>query len=70
VAGEWSGPEVIEAHLALEPALITLGDRRIDRVERRWLSGEDNQLEGFCQRMPLWESIELIDAKAPEGANQ
>ncbi len=64
-AGNWSGPEIVEGHLALEPAVITLGDRRIDRVERRWLSGSDNQLEGFCQRMPLWESIEMIEAKAP-----
>jgi hypothetical protein len=65
--GDWSGPEIIEAHLSLEPALLTFGDRRIDRVERRWLSGDDNELEGFCQRMPLWESIAMIDAKVPEG---
>ncbi len=64
VSGHWTGPVLQEAHLALDPATITIGDRRIDRVERRWLSGNQNQLEGFCQRMPLWEALEIIEAKS------
>ena len=64
--GKWQQPSLTEAHLSLDPALLSIDEFRIDRVERRWLSGDNNQLEGFCQRMPLWASLEVIAANAPE----
>ncbi|MEC9375163.1 MAG: hypothetical protein VYA80_02185 [Pseudomonadota bacterium] len=64
--GEWSSPELGEAHLSLDPAIISIGARYIDRIERRWININDDQVEGFCHRMPLWESLELIDKSTEE----
>jgi hypothetical protein len=62
----WSGPEVIEGRLILDPGVIELNDKTIERVEAAWqMSGET---QGYCQRMPLWESIDTIKANAGEGA--
>ena len=63
--GRWSARKVIAARLTLEPALIDLGDQSIDRVEGRWLQGPDHRPAGFCRRLPLWESLDIIAAKAP-----
>ena len=64
--GRWSGPEIVEAHIALEPPRLTFGERAIDRRNRAWLSGTTTV--GYCQRLPLWESLDVIAAHAAAGA--
>ncbi len=61
----WSGPEVIAGRLILEPGFIELGDKSIDRVKAEWQ--QDDAVLGYCQRMPLWESIDAINDKIGEG---
>ena len=58
--GRWSGPQTIEAHVSLDPATIFIGDDTIDRVDRRWLKAPASEPVGFCQRLPLWESLDII----------
>ncbi|MDP6435814.1 MAG: hypothetical protein QF803_04240 [Gammaproteobacteria bacterium] len=65
--GLWSGPEALEAHIALEPAIIEIGRYTIDRVERAWLDSTASTPTGYCQRMPLWESLEIINRHQPAG---
>jgi len=64
--GRWAPPEIVSAHLSLEPAFVTIGAIRIDRIEGRWLEAQDSQLIGFCQRLPLWTSLEHIGQQFPE----
>ncbi|MCP4275533.1 MAG: hypothetical protein GY779_04165 [Gammaproteobacteria bacterium] len=58
----WSGPIKTETHLALEPPLISFSNLSIDRRDGRWVRDIDNKTAGYCQRMPLWESLETISA--------
>lgn len=58
VGGRWTGPDVIEAHIALEPPLLSFGDRKIDRTNQAWL--KDGETVGYCRRLPLWESLDVI----------
>jgi hypothetical protein len=62
----WSGPEIVEAHIALEPPLLAFGDRAIDRRSRAWLDGDTRV--GYCARLPLWDSLERIEAATAGGA--
>ena len=57
----WSGPRIAEARISLNPATIVIDNHTIDRIERRWLQGTTGQPVGFCQRLPLWESLDIID---------
>lgn len=61
----WSGPELVNARVTLEPGLIRLGSHSIERVERRWQEEPGAQPIGYCQRLPLWTSIETIKRNAP-----
>lgn len=63
--GQWSGPQTLEAHVSLDPATIVIGEHTIDRVERRWLQSARTQVTGFCQRLPLWESLDVIARQLP-----
>lgn len=67
--GHWSKPVTVEAHLLLDPATITIGDRVIDRVESRWLEPPNPQPVGHCQRLPLWDSLEIIAKQFPPEDN-
>ena len=60
----WSAGQTVEARLILDPAYIELGETRIDRTDRQWLNASDDQSLGYCQRMPLWESIETIETQS------
>ena len=64
-AGSWSGPVLQEAHMALEPAVISFDQQHIDRDSRGWFDNDSNKPLGFCQRMPLWESLDSINTQAP-----
>jgi len=63
----WSGPEIANARIALEPPLLTFGDKRIDRINQAWLAADDASPLGYCQRLPLWESLEIIEQKNDRG---
>jgi len=59
----WSGPEIANAWIALEPALLTFGDKTIDRENQAWFNANESTPVGYCQRLPLWESLDIIDQK-------
>ena len=63
--GSWQGPELKEAHMALEPPYITIGDELIMRSNRRLMHKDQVETVGYCQRLPLWNSIEAINENAP-----
>jgi hypothetical protein len=66
--GNWSSPAERMAHLSLEPPLLTIDDGyEIERVDRRWQRRGGEPL-GYCTRLPLWDTLAVIDAKAPAGA--
>jgi len=69
-AGSWSGPEVVEARIALEPPVLSFGDRSIDRVNRAWSTAGEPTPSGYCQRLPLWDSLEVIAERNAGGAEQ
>lgn len=58
--GRWSGPEVVEAHIALEPPVLSFADRSIDRTNRAWSVAGGGASVGYCQRLPLWDSLDVI----------
>lgn len=58
--GQWSKAQVLDARVSLDPATIVIDEQTIDRVERRWLRGTPAQAVGYCQRLPLWESLDII----------
>jgi hypothetical protein len=66
--GQWSKPRTVDAHVSLDPAVITIGEQSIDRVERRWFDGSGEAPAGYCQRMPLWESLDIIALHPSGGA--
>ena len=66
--GRWADVQVITARLTLDPATIDVGDRAIDRIGFRWLQSPDHHPIGFCRRLPLWESLDVISANAPTGS--
>lgn len=69
IGGAWSAPVERMAHLSLEPALLAIDDgHEIDRVERRWQRAGGGDALGYCSRLPLWDTLEVIAARAPQGA--
>lgn len=62
VNGQWSARQVIEARLVLEPGVLEFEATQIDRIDRSWRASDDDELLGYCQRMPLWESLDVIAA--------
>ena len=65
VDGKWPLPRTVQAQVSLEPPVIALHGHAIDRTNRRWRRGAELEPVGYCQRLPLWESIEIIDARRP-----
>jgi hypothetical protein len=63
----WAGPQILEAHISLDPATIVIGNLTIDRVARRWFENESVQPVGFCQRLPLWEALDTINLHSAAG---
>lgn len=63
--GHWAAPQTVEAHISLDPATIVINDQTIDRIERRWLRDTELRPVGYCQRLPLWESLETIAGHQP-----
>jgi len=59
-AGAWSSPRTVDAHLSLEPAIVALDKHIIDRIERKWRGDSSPDVVGYCRRLPLWESLDVI----------
>lgn len=59
--GVWATPVAGELHIALDPPLLAMSDgREIERIQRRWRkSGAQVEL-GYCQRLPLWDALDVI----------
>ena len=62
--GVWQDPEREEARLILDPGVLELGATTINRVNREWLDASSNQSLGYCQRLPLWDSLDTITQNA------
>ncbi len=65
--GQWTAREVIEARLVLNPGVLEFGDHNIDRISRAWSHADTGAGVGYCSRLPLWDALESIEAKAPGG---
>ena len=61
-AGFWSGPQVIEGRMILEPGLLEFGEYNIDRINRQWRRADTGAAVGYCERLPLWESLDSFAA--------
>jgi hypothetical protein len=64
--GTWSQSRTVDARVSLDPPTIVLDDHVIDRVGRRWSDRDARVPVGFCQRLPLWESLDTIAAESGE----
>ncbi len=65
--GSWSEPAVIEARLVLEPGVLEFGDYHIDRVTRAWQPAGSDATVGYCERLPLWETLDAIQTARGDG---
>ena len=64
INGQWgSGVEQL-GRLVLEPALLEFSAYTIDRTNQQHVL--NGQPVGWCQRMPLWESLAAINAATAE----
>jgi len=67
--GAWAAPTEHSMHISLEPALLAMDDgKEVDRVNRRWQRTGTGEALGYCARLPLWDTLEVIEARAPRGA--
>lgn len=67
--GAWSPPAAQSMHISLEPGLLAMADgREVDRVTRRWQRTSTGEPLGYCVRLPLWDTLSVIEARAPRGA--
>lgn len=62
--GDWSRPVTTAAQISLEPPLLIFGEHSINRANQVWTSAMPQENIGFCQRMPLWDTLEAITANA------
>jgi len=62
----WQQKGVYEAEILLDPNLIKVDSIEIDRNNNSWLNKDGNSL-GYCQRLPLWDSLDVIDSKTSVG---
>jgi len=60
--GVWSGLEMREARLRLDPGTLDFGADVIDRVDSAWSPEGVEAPIGYCQRLPLWDALVTIDA--------
>ncbi len=67
--GVWAPPVAGELHIALDPPLLATSDgREIERIHRRWSQTTPPAPLGYCQRLPLWDALAVID-KHRSGGN-
>ncbi len=69
--GRWQPVVEGEIHVSLEPALFTLSDgHEIDRIGFRWRRSAPIAELGYCQRLPLWDSIDAIRQHVDGGVSR
>ena len=61
-SNQWSKPMISDAEISIDPGLIYIEDRMINRVNNEWMNNANESI-GFCYRLPLWASIEKIEKK-------
>lgn len=67
--GGWAAPTVHTMRVSLEPALLAMDNGvEVDRVNRRWQRSGTGEPLGYCSRLPLWETLAIIEERAPRGA--
>jgi hypothetical protein len=67
-AGAWAPAVAGELHIALDPPLLAMSDgREIERIGRRWRLSAPSAELGYCQRLPLWEALDVIDRHSTGG---
>ena len=67
--GQWQPQRVIEARLILDPGVLELDDTYVDRVNSQWLGVGTRQPIGYCQRLPLWDALEVIEQQSVAGVS-
>jgi hypothetical protein len=66
--GTWAPAVAGELHIALDPPLLATSDgREIERIGRRWRQSTPSAELGWCQRVPLWEALDVIDRHSTGG---
>jgi len=70
VDDQWMPMRVTEARLVLNPGLIELGGTNIDRINHRWIDADTGEEIGYCQRLPLWKTLEMIESRSPDEDNK
>jgi len=66
--GTWTLPTYHTMRVSLEPARLTMDSGvEVDRVNRRWQRSGTGEELGFCSRLPLWETLGVIEERAPHG---
>lgn len=69
--GTWAPATTIDMRVSLDPPLLTLSDgHEIERVNRQWRHVSPPAALGYCQRLPLWESLAIIEKRSTGGARQ
>lgn len=69
--GAWAPAVAGELHIALDPPLLATSDgREIERIHRRWSQTTPPATLGWCQRMPLWDALGVIDKHSTGGNAQ
>lgn len=64
--GVWVPPVLGDMHISLEPPLMSMPDgREIERVGRRWRQISPPADVGYCERLPLWDALAVIDQQQP-----
>ena len=61
----WSYPQIGEARISIDPNTIYIEEKMIDRESSQWIELVTNNHIGFCYRLPLWESLEIIEEHNP-----
>lgn len=68
--GQWAEAVETQAHISAVAATIAIGDWRIDRKSGQWRVQSSGQSLGYCQRLPLWESLARIELETLKDADE
>jgi hypothetical protein len=62
--GTWARLADGDLLISLDPPLIRLPDgQEIDRTNRRWRQTSPPAELGYCQRLPLWDALNVIEKR-------
>jgi hypothetical protein len=67
--GTWAPPVTRSLRISLEPPLLAVDNGvEVDRVNRRWRRAGTGEPLGYCSRLPLWDTLAVIEQRDPRGA--